>query len=119
MPAANRALIASLVALATVGSGCLRATRAMPGTIQRQLLVGGATRTYLLHEGGEAKPRTRVALFGPCAAGTEVAFYTIDGGGHAWPGGESVRGLVSHGNTPRDFDAGEVIWDFFKKHPRR
>ena len=63
--------------------------------------------------------RTSVDLFGPCADGTDVAIYTIDGGGHAWPGGEPVRGFVNHGNTPRDFDAGEVIWDFFKRHPRR
>jgi polyhydroxybutyrate depolymerase len=63
--------------------------------------------------------RTRLDVFGPCAAGTEVASYTIEGGGHAWPGGESVRGFVRRGNTPRDFDAGEVMWEFFMKHPRR
>ena len=63
--------------------------------------------------------QTRVEVFGPCANGTEVAFYTIDGGGHAWPGGETVYGFVRRGNTPRDFDAGELIWDFFKRHPRR
>jgi hypothetical protein len=30
-----------------------------------------------------------------------------------------VGGFVNHGNIPRDFDAGEVIWDFFRRHPRR
>jgi polyhydroxybutyrate depolymerase len=64
---------------------------------------------------------TRVDTFGPCARGSEVAFYTIEGGGHQWPGGESVFrfGFASHGKLPRDFDAGAVIWDFFQKHPRR
>jgi polyhydroxybutyrate depolymerase len=65
--------------------------------------------------------RTSVDLYGPCADGTEVAFYAITGGGHAWPGGEGPPffSLASHGPTPRDFDAGVVIWDFFQKHPRR
>jgi polyhydroxybutyrate depolymerase len=62
--------------------------------------------------------RTRVDRFAPCAAGTEVAFYEVEGGGHAWPGGASVWGFRKRGNTPRDFDASVVIWDFFQKHFR-
>src|SRR5262252_571677 len=63
--------------------------------------------------------RTRADVFGPCAAGTAVAFYTIEGGGHDWPGGEAVTRLFKHGSTPRDFDAAAVIWDFFRKNARR
>jgi len=63
--------------------------------------------------------QTRVDLYGPCTAGTDVAFYTIEGGGHQWPGGDSPLAFVRHGNTPRDFDAGAVMWDFFARHPRR
>jgi polyhydroxybutyrate depolymerase len=64
--------------------------------------------------------RTQIDVFGPCAAGTEVAFYTIDGGGHAWPGEDSAPLAFRHsGNIPRDFDAGAVIWDFFQHHPKR
>jgi polyhydroxybutyrate depolymerase len=63
--------------------------------------------------------KTRVEAYGPCAGGAEVAFYTIEGGGHAWPGGETIRGLKRHGNTPQDFDAGAAAWDFFQKHARR
>jgi polyhydroxybutyrate depolymerase len=63
--------------------------------------------------------RTRVDVYGPCAAGTAVAFYTIEGGGHAWPGGEAKLGFGRSGPTPRDFDAGVVIWDFFQAHPKR
>jgi polyhydroxybutyrate depolymerase len=59
---------------------------------------------------------TRVDVYDQCAAGTQVAFYTIEGGGHAWPGGEA---RLTGGTTPRDFDAAELIWAFFQKHARR
>ena len=59
---------------------------------------------------------TRVDVYDQCAAGTQVAFYTVEGGGHNWPGGEErLRG----GATSRDFDAAELIWAFFQKHARR
>lgn len=61
--------------------------------------------------------RTRVDEFRPCTAGTAVALYTIEGGRHAWPGGASWRRRP--GNPPRDFDAGVLIWEFFRQHPRR
>jgi polyhydroxybutyrate depolymerase len=63
--------------------------------------------------------KTRVDLYAPCAASTAVAFYTIEGGGHAWPGGKTTWTLARQGNTPRDFDAAVVIWDFFQNHARR
>jgi polyhydroxybutyrate depolymerase len=59
---------------------------------------------------------TRVDVYDQCASGTQVAFFTIEGGGHAWPGGE---GRLTGGATPRDFDAAELIWTFFQKHARR
>jgi polyhydroxybutyrate depolymerase len=62
--------------------------------------------------------KTRVDSYGPCAGGSAVAFYTIDGGGHQWPGGESVWGFNRHGSTARDFDAAVVVWDFFRAHAR-
>jgi polyhydroxybutyrate depolymerase len=62
--------------------------------------------------------QTRVELYQRCAADTAIAVHTIEGGGHAWPGGETMFDFVRRGNTPRDFDAGELIWDFFKRHQR-
>ncbi len=44
--------------------------------------------------------------------------YTIDGGGHTWPGGEQYAPELVVGETCRDFDANEVIWDFFSRHQR-
>jgi polyhydroxybutyrate depolymerase len=48
----------------------------------------------------------------------QIALFTVDGGGHAWPGGPQFLPVEVIGNVCRDFDATEVIWDFFKKHPK-
>jgi polyhydroxybutyrate depolymerase len=51
-----------------------------------------------------------------CSEDAEVIFYTIDGGGHSWPGGGYLpQRLVGH--TTQDIDATKVIWEFFQKHP--
>ncbi len=47
-----------------------------------------------------------------CNAGAEVVFYTIDGGGHTWPGGLPIP-LV--GKTSRDIDASQTMWQFFSR----
>jgi polyhydroxybutyrate depolymerase len=62
---------------------------------------------------------THVDVYAPCAAGTAVAFYRIEDGGHAWPGEDTPGFFRRAGNTPRDFDAGRVIWEFFMQHPKR
>jgi polyhydroxybutyrate depolymerase len=51
--------------------------------------------------------------------GTEVELYTVDGGGHAWPGGWAYLGRRAIGNTSRDIDASAVILDFFASHPKQ
>ena len=49
---------------------------------------------------------------------SEVILYTIDGGGHTWPGGIQYLPAKIIGKTSRDIDATEVIWSFFKNHSR-
>lgn len=49
-----------------------------------------------------------------CAA--EVTFYTIAGGGHAWPGGDPLpKSIVGH--TSMDINATQTMWNFFQQHP--
>lgn len=48
--------------------------------------------------------------------GTEVRLYTVEGGGHAWPGGVPYLGPRIIGQTSKDFVASQAIWDFFKSH---
>lgn len=48
---------------------------------------------------------------------TAAEFYSIEGGGHTWPGSEffSWLGFVV-GPTPMTLDATAVIWEFFEQH---
>ncbi|GAA3384653.1 alpha/beta hydrolase family esterase [Cryptosporangium minutisporangium] len=47
-----------------------------------------------------------------CAPGAEVRLDTVAGGGHAWPGGKSVRRGADAPTT--ELDATAAIWDFFR-----
>lgn len=49
--------------------------------------------------------------------GTEVVLYTIKGGGHAWPGGTAGR---RSGDQPtQEISATDLMWEFFKAHPKQ
>jgi polyhydroxybutyrate depolymerase len=56
--------------------------------------------------------------YGRCKAGTGVVLYAVQGGGHTWPGGPQYAPAFLIGRTNRDFSASNVIWDFFKAHPK-
>jgi polyhydroxybutyrate depolymerase len=49
-----------------------------------------------------------------CNEDAEVVFYTIEGGGHAWPGGTPLDAL---GKTSTDISASQTMWEFFSAHP--
>jgi polyhydroxybutyrate depolymerase len=49
-----------------------------------------------------------------CAQGADVVFYTIQGGGHAWPGGKPLPKWIV-GNTSQDINATRVMWEFFRQ----
>jgi polyhydroxybutyrate depolymerase len=61
---------------------------------------------------------TRVQLrsYAGCTAGRDVRLYTIEGGGHTWPGGPPAGRRV--GRVSRELNATEVIWEFFVHHPK-
>jgi polyhydroxybutyrate depolymerase len=54
------------------------------------------------------------AAYADCAA--DVVFYTIDGGGHTWPGGEPLPEWIT-GSTTQEIDATRTMWEFFVQHP--
>lgn len=53
-------------------------------------------------------------LYSNCQKNTEILFFTIEQGEHAWPGGEKNW---FWGNKPsEEIPASAMIWDFFEKH---
>jgi polyhydroxybutyrate depolymerase len=59
----------------------------------------------------------RKETYGGFADSAEVVLYSVEGGGHTWPGKLQYLPESIIGRTSRDFDASEVIWQFFKEHP--
>ncbi len=58
----------------------------------------------------------QLATYAQCSAGALAELYTINGGGHTWPGTSVVTyGL---GNTTQDINATEILWSFFKNYSR-
>jgi len=59
-----------------------------------------------------------VLMMFDCPPGAEVELYTVEGGGHTWPGSDFsvvIEGAV--GATTFSIDANEVMWEFFEQHP--
>lgn len=52
-----------------------------------------------------------------CTGDANVVFYTVDGGGHSWPGGGKLPEAIV-GHTTDDVDASALMWEFFAQHPR-
>lgn len=52
-----------------------------------------------------------VSYYGLCEESTEVILYTINNGGHTWPGATIIIGV-----TNQDIKASNEIWIFFKKY---
>jgi len=53
-----------------------------------------------------------------CAEGSRVVLYTIDRGGHTWPGGQQYQPEAAIGKVSRDIAAQDAIWSFFRTLPR-
>jgi len=51
-----------------------------------------------------------------CADDAAVVLYTIQGGGHTWPGGSPMPEWFA-GTTSNSVDASRQMWAFFREHP--
>ncbi|HET9839957.1 MAG TPA: PHB depolymerase family esterase [Candidatus Angelobacter sp.] len=72
--------------------------------------------------GGASESRVstnvRRAVYSGCTENADVVFYTIEGGGHTWPGGKHLpRWLVGH--TTDEISASGLMWEFYQEHPRK
>src|SRR6185436_20133685 len=60
----------------------------------------------------------RKQTYSPCKENSEVVIYTIEGGGHTWPGGKQYLSEMFVGKTTHNVDASETLWEFFSRHTR-
>jgi polyhydroxybutyrate depolymerase len=51
--------------------------------------------------------------FAPSPDGIELERVVVVNGGHTWPGGDQYLPVSTIGLTSRDFNANDLIWDFF------
>jgi len=66
------------------------------------------------------KGKAVMERYGPGADNSEVILWTLEDGGHTWPGGKIVPnvellGLGKMGATNHDINASGLMWEFFKK----
>lgn len=59
----------------------------------------------------------RRAVYGPGTDGAEVVLYSVEGGGHTWPGRDPEMFFL--GKSTKDVSANDLIWEFFQKHPMK
>jgi polyhydroxybutyrate depolymerase len=71
----------------------------------------GCTTQQTSYQHGDASCVT----YGGCNKGADVVLCTIDGGGHQWPGGETLPFL---GYKSDDLITTDAVWSFFAAHPR-
>ncbi len=56
-----------------------------------------------------------------CAENADVVLYSVEGGGHTWPGGQVPQVVAPEwlvGRATREINATRVMWEFFVQHPR-
>ena len=46
-----------------------------------------------------------------------VVLYSVEGGGHTWPGGEDLPKRLL-GVTTHEINATRLLWEFYVQHPR-
>ena len=51
-----------------------------------------------------------------CTDDVPLGFYTIEGGGHTWPGSAISAAIPSLGFTNTDISATEIAWEFFNQY---
>jgi len=60
-------------------------------------------------------PHVKRLEYTNCAEDAAVVLYTVQGGGHAWPGGKPLPEWYV-GPTTREIDATSLMWAFFREH---
>lgn len=61
----------------------------------------------------------RTETYGPCHGGADVVYIAIEGLGHTWAGGQSLLPESMVGKRSDKINATDVIWEYFRKHPKK
>jgi polyhydroxybutyrate depolymerase len=82
------------------------------------------TTAWAKRNGCETKPTEErispdtVVMSFDCPDGADVLLYTVEGGGHSWPGSEFSKQVASVvGKTTDTISANQLMWEFFQAHP--
>ena len=59
------------------------------------------------------KTRIKKEVYSKCDAQTSVVLFSVEGGGHTWPGGPQYLPAMIVGRVSHDLHAGEETWKFF------
>jgi polyhydroxybutyrate depolymerase len=100
------------------GGAIISASAAVDFWVRFNGCKGDAARSQMPDK-TEDGTQTQLLHYRDCKGGTDVKFYSVEGGGHTWPGGLGYLPERVIGRTSRDFNATEVIWEFFANHPRK
>ena len=101
-------------------SGALQPHKSVDETVEIWRKLDGcpkpATIVELPDRDAEDGCTVRKTEYPPGKANAEVILYTIQNGGHTWPGQKSP--LPTLGKSTLDISANDLIWEFFQKHPK-
>ena len=105
-----------------VGSGRLGTVLSAEQTATRWAARDGCQPTPTITQLPDASPpdgtHVELRVWSGGELGTEVAWFVVHGGGHAWPGGAQYARSARIGIASRAVDASALIWRFFADHPR-
>lgn len=97
-----------------------------PGTLERDFWEQGmpdVLAEYAAHfgcadsEDSAVSESATLTSYTGCDDDVEVGFYTIDGGGHTWPGSIAFAERASFlGHTTMEIDANQIAWEFFQRN---
>ncbi len=90
-------------------------------TIKTWVKLNGCTekhRDVALPDKAHDGTRVIKTVYGRGKKGAEVILFTIEGGGHTWPGQEPVAEFLV-GKSTKQISANDLIWEFFQKHPMK
>lgn len=87
-----------------------------PGVLESVLYWVKAAGLSLTPNASGERGSAVMQQYGEDEQGFEVVLWTLNDGGHTWPGGIEVLPNWLVGRVNNDIDASALIWDFFSRH---